>query len=159
MRSILCNYTVGLSTIIIRKKKLENIKSIFNTKYDLLADFDFVVNFSINNNFQCVQEPVAYIRVHEKSLSHIFIDQLILQSKEWYNFAQSNPILSSHKELKKFYEKILYMETKQIISKQKSVNSFYKFLKFPFGLKKIKLFLLLILPKKIFLLLKKINYL
>ena len=63
------------------------------------------------------------------------------------------------KDLKKVYEKILYDEVRQIILKEKFVISFFKFLKFPNSLRKFKLFLLLFLPKKIFLLLKKFNYL
>jgi glycosyltransferase involved in cell wall biosynthesis len=159
LRSILSDYRVGLSTIIVRKRNIKNIKKVFNTTYDLLADFDFVINFSINNNFGCIQEPTAYIRIHEKSLSHVFIDQLIKQAKDWYSEAKTNSSLSSQKELKKVYEKILYDETRQIILKEKFFRAFYKFLKFPLSLRKIKLFLLLFLPKKIFSSLKKINYL
>ena len=159
LKSILSDYVVGLSTIIISRNKIKDIKNVFNIKYDLLADFDFVVNFSIDNNFECIQESTTYIRIHEKSLSHVFIDQLIQQSKEWYSEAQMNPALSAHKELKKVNEKILYDEVRQIILKEKFVISFFKFLKFPNSLRKFKLFLLLILPKKIFLLLKKFNYL
>ena len=105
LKSILSDYVVGLSTIIISRNKIKDIKNVFNTKYDLLADFDFVVNFSIDNNFECIQESTTYIRIHEKSLSHVFIDQLIQQSKEWYSEAQMNPALSAHKELKKVNEK------------------------------------------------------
>ena len=159
LKSILSDYVVGLSTIIISRNKIKDIKNVFNIKYDLLADFDFVVNFSIDNNFECIQESTTYIRIHEKSLSHVFIDQLIQQSKEWYSEAQMNPALSAHKELKKVNEKILYDEVRQIILKEKFVISFFKFLKFPNSLRKFKLFLLLFLPKKIFLLLKKFNYL
>jgi len=159
LKSILSDYVVGLSTIIISRNKIKDIKNVFNTKYDLLADFDFVVNFSIDNNFECIQESTTYIRIHEKSLSHVFIDQLIQQSKEWYSEAQMNPALSAHKELKKVNEKILYDEVRQIILKEKFVISFFKFLKFPNSLRKFKLFLLLFLSKKIFLLLKKFNYL
>jgi len=158
LKSILSDYTVGLSTIVVRKKNIKNIKNVFNTKYDLLADFDFVVNFSINNNFQCIQESVAYIRIHQKSLSHTSIDQLILQFKQWYIYAQNNFALSSQEELKKVYQKVLYMETKQIILKKNFFKGFSQFLRFPLSIKKIKLFLLLILPKKFFLFLKKINY-
>ena len=56
-------------------------------------------------------------------------------------------------------KKIIYDEVRQIILKEKFVISFFKFLKFPNSLRKFKLFLLLFLPKKIFLLLKKFNYL
>ena len=97
--------------------------------------------------------------IHEKSYSYVFINQLIQQSKEWYSEAQANSFLSSQKELKKVYEKILYDETRQIILKENFFKAFYKFLKFPIGLRKLKLSLLLFLPRKIFLLLKKINYL
>ena len=159
LKSILSDYAVGLSTIIVRKEKIKNLKNVFNTNYDLLADFDFVINFSIDNNFGCVQEPTTYIRIHDKSLSHVFIDQLIQQSKEWYSQAQSNSLLSSQKELIKVHEKILYDETRQIILKEKFLKAFIKCLKFPNSFKKFKLFLLLFLPRKIFLLLKKINYL
>ena len=97
LKNILSDYVVGLSTIIVRKDKIKNLKNVFNTNYDLLADFDFVINFSIDNNFGCIQEPTTIIRIHEKSLSHVFIDQLIQQSKEWYSKAQSDPFLSSQK--------------------------------------------------------------
>ncbi len=157
LTKILSEYSIGLSTIVIRKKSLKNFSNVFNTKYDLLADYDFAINFSIENEFQCIQDPVAQIRIQEKSTSHKFKEEQIKQLKLWYSSIELHPIISKKKEMKKALERINYMEIMQILSTKKFPDGFNRVLKFPFGMKKIKLILALILPKKIFLQLKKLN--
>ena len=157
LKAMLLNYSVGLSTIIIRKKNIKNINNVFNVKYDLLADYDFIINFSIKNEFQCIQKPTTFIRVHDKGTSYLYKDKQIQQLKSWYNSIQSNKILSSQIEMKKVYERIEYMEVMQIIFEKNFFQSFKRVLKFPFGIKKLKLVLALILPKNIFLQIKRFN--
>ena len=156
LNAILSNYSVGFATVIIRKKYLQNIKKVFNTQYDLLADYDFVINFSIKNKFECVQNPVVCYRLHEKSTSLILINKQISQLKLWYSSIQSHPILSSQEGIKKVSERINYMEAMQIILEKNFYQGFCQAFKFPFGFKKLKLIIALILPKSIFLKLKKI---
>ena len=158
LNAILSNYPVGLVTIVIRKKYLQNIKKVFNTQYDLLADYDFVINFSIKNKFECVQDPVACYRIHKKNTSLILINQQISQLRLWYSSIQSHPILSLQKGMKKVSERINYMEAMQIILEKSFYQGFCQVFKFPFSFKKLKLIIALILPKSIILKLKNFNY-
>ena len=158
LNAILSNYPVGLLTIIIRKKYLQNIKRVFNTQYDLLADYDFVINFSIKNKFECVQDPVACYRIHKKNTSLILIDKQISQLRLWYSSVQSHPILSSQKGMKKVSERINYMDAMQTILEKNFYHAFCKVFKFPFSFKKLKLIIALILPKSIILKLKNLTY-
>ena len=158
LNAILLQYSVGLLTIIIRKKYLQNIKKVFNTQYDLLADYDFVINFSIKNKFECVQDPVACYRIHKKNTSLILINERISQLKLWHSSIQSHPILSSQKGMKKVSENIKYSDAMQTILEKNFYHGFCKVFKFSFGFKKIKLIIALILPKRIILKLKNLNY-
>ena len=59
--------------------------------------------------------------------------------------------------MKKVFERIEYMEVMQIIFEKNFSQGFKRVLKFPFGIKKLKLVLALILPKNIFLQIKRLN--
>ena len=141
LNRILSNYSVGILTIMIRKKYLKNIKKVFNVEYDLLSDYDFVINFSINNEFDCIQEPVACYRIHDKQTSLTLIDEQIPQMERWFSLNQNHPILSCQKEMSKVLENINYMKSIKIILKENFYQSLYQVFKFPFIFKKLKLFI------------------
>ena len=155
LKSILSNYTVGLLTIMIRKKSLKNLSEVFNIKFDLLADYDFVIRFSVDNKFECVQEPLACYRVHKKNTSLLQNKKQIEQLKAWYELIKSDSFFSSQKEIYEIDKKIKYMESLHLILEKNFFKGFYETFKFPMGINKIKLFLALFLPKNIFLGLKK----
>tara|TARA_Y100000590_G_scaffold470153_1_gene662363 strand:+ start:4052 stop:4954 length:903 start_codon:yes stop_codon:yes gene_type:complete len=155
LKSLLSEYTVGLLTIMLRKKSLKNFDEMFNTKYDLLADYDFVLRFSVDNYFECIQEPVACYRIHKNNMSNLEKEKQISQLKSWFNSIKSDSVFSSQKEIGDVYERIKYMEVLNLILEKNFFKGFYEAIKFPIGIKKIKLFLALCLPKSVFLNLKK----
>ena len=64
------------------KKKLFK-KRKFNQNYEIIGDFDFFVNLSINNYFGYVEKPLAFYRVHNNNFSQIKIDLWIKELKSW----------------------------------------------------------------------------
>lgn len=149
LNQILSNYLVGLLTIMLRRKYLTNIQNVFNTEYDLLGDYDFVINFSINYEFDCVQEPIACYRIHNKQTSLTLIEKQIPQMEKWFLSHQRHPILSSQKEMSKVLENINYMKSIKIILKDNFFQALYEVFKFPFIFKKLKFFINLNLRKKL----------
>ena len=79
-KSLLNDYKMPVISIVIRKAFLPDITNVFNAKYDLLADFDFSINFSLKHKFDCIQDPVAIYRRHEFQLSRK------LFGKQEYNY-------------------------------------------------------------------------
>ena len=70
MNDLLKIYSIPLPMIIIRKKILNNMRHIFNPKLKVIGDFDLSLRLSINNNFDCIQEPIAFNRIHSESFSY-----------------------------------------------------------------------------------------
>lgn len=67
-KDLIKNYNIGILTAIIRKKILTN-KNLFNSKYNIIGDFDLFLRLSKKHNFQAVQIPVATYRIHKNNFS------------------------------------------------------------------------------------------
>ena len=147
---LLKSYNVGLLTIMIRKKFLINTKKIFNPKYNMLADFIFVLNFSLKYKFECVQEPLATYRYHSNQMSFKYYNTSINQHQKWLN---TNSEINKFKTFKEFYvinDKIKFMQLVGLIKKSKNFTVFKKILSYPNNIYKIKLFLKFFIPKMFF---------
>ena len=67
--SLILNYNISFLAIIFKKKNLSNFPKIFNTKFDLISDFDFVLRHSKINEFLPIQKPLMVYRKHKNSMS------------------------------------------------------------------------------------------
>lgn len=150
---LLKEYCVGLLTIAIRRKSISKYKDIFNPRYNLISDFDFVLNFSLNNKFECVQKPIAIYREHidQQQRKYFF-----LQAKnfcDWYLVIKKK-ILNKHSNFKNLEMKyIFYRQILKIQNKNFFKTFFYIVRKKNLKVKlKLKL-LLIVIYKKLF-----INY-
>ena len=118
-----------------------------NNDFHIIGDFDLTVRLASKWEVDCVQEPIATARFHETNVSLLNKNMEIEELKIWYREATKNISFVSKKALKNFYLKILYLETIDIISKEKFYKSFLAVMKFPFCSNKIKLVVTLFLPK------------
>lgn len=80
-QKLLNDYKVGLLTILIKKEIFK--KSNFNEKYNIIGDFDFILKLSTKSKFFCVQEPLAFYRIHDENLFKKRIDLYINEIKDW----------------------------------------------------------------------------
>ena len=145
-KALLKDYKVGLLTIMIRKNSIEDIKNVFKVNYDLLADFDFVIRFSFKFKFDCIQEPIAIYRQHNNQLQRKLFDKQVDQLENWV--LDNEDVLKPYSEdkLKNIKNRIQYMKILKLINQKKYLESFLKIIKYPFGIKKIKLIVILIVP-------------
>ena len=147
-KSLLNDYKIALLTIVIRKAFLNDITNVFNSKYDLLADFDFSVNFSLKHKFDCIQDPIAIYRRHEFQLSRKSFDKQVKQLESWIAEIKLNSKTNSF-NLSSIENKIKYMKVLKLIYEKKLFKSLSQIYKYPLGLNKIKLIAILILPNYI----------
>ena len=147
-KALLNDYKVALLTIVIRKAFLTNITNVFNSKYDLLADFDFSVNFSLRHKFDCIQDPIAIYRRHEFQLSRKSFDKQVKQLESWIAEIKLNSKTNSF-NLSSIENKIKYMKVLKLIYEKKLFKSLSWIYKYPLSLNKIKLIAILILPNYI----------
>jgi len=151
---LLKDYIIKSPTYIIRKNFLDSLELNFNEKYHIIGEFDLILRLAANCKIDCVQTPIAYVRIHGKNESLLNRDIEIEEMRTWYNEIKNDPTFSSYAELSKFPLKISYLETMQSILQERFSKSFLKVLKYPFCFDKIKLLTSLLLPKSV---LKKIK--
>ena len=143
---IIKNYQVGFLTVMIRKNLL-NKKIVFDYKYDLLSDYDFVLNFSLKHHFHCVDKPLAFYRIHTGQLQK---KKMIIQAKQfcqWFKKKKIKTIFKNY-DLSTIYKKYEYYNLVKELNGS-IFNIYLKiFKKFNF-LNFLKINVLIFLPKKI----------
>ena len=92
---IIKNYQIGILTVLLRKSFL-NKNKLFDFKYDLLSDFDFILNFSQKHTFKVIEKPLAFYRIHENQLQK---KKMISQAKQFCDWYEKKKI---KKKFKKF---------------------------------------------------------
>ena len=140
-------YSVGMLTVILRKKFLEENKDVFNTKFNMLSDLDFVLKFSKKHKFNCIQEPLAIYRQHEEQLQNKNLEKQVEQMLNWYEEIKESKEFGDEGNLKMLKEKCKFFEILKYINKKFYKKSLKEIILYPNNLQKIKLFLMLIIPK------------
>ena len=74
-------YCTGISTLMFKKNIFED--KMFDERFHIIGDFDFVINESLFRKFSVVREHLVYYRMHDKNESllnrerHIRIKNLV----------------------------------------------------------------------------------
>ena len=144
--SIIKNYQVAFLTIVIRKKFL-NIEKVFDFKYDLISDYDYVLDFSLKHNFKSINKPLAFYRIHIGQLQKI---KMISQAEQFCKWFKKKKIEIKFKDydLSSIHKKYEYFDLIKNLKKSKiklimKMTKKFNFINF------IKISILILFPKKI----------
>ena len=144
--SIIKNYQVAFLTIVIRKKFI-NKKQVFDFKYDLISDYDYLLEFSLKHNFKSINKPLAYYRIHIDQLQK---KKMITQAEQFCKWFKKKKIETKFKDydLSSIYKKYEYFDLIRNLNKPK-IKLIVKTIK-NFDFKNfIKISVLILFPKKI----------
>ena len=148
------DYFIIISGSIIRKKVFDKIGK-FNSKFNIIGDFEFMMRASRIFNFHGLNEPLIYYRVHENNFSKKNINIFYEEFFSWYKDQSEigdNDFLINREYFKK---KLLFLEINHLLlNKKKNLLLLKKILKYPNILQIIKFIIGFILPKKIIRLIK-----
>ena len=138
-------HCVSVQTILIRRKSLKSLK-IFDSSIDLISDMDFIIRFAYKNKFECVQDPVAYYRIHDENYSKVKAKEQIEQLKKWFEEIKDSKIFSEEKQKTILFNQIQYARIIREILDEKKWKVFKLILLFPNSIRKIKLLVAFLLP-------------
>ena len=147
--NIISNPTVTILNTIIRKTEYSKMRSGFNKKYKIIGDFDFFVRISRSCQFDCVQTPLVYYRLHENNFTKKNRVLEIEEFENWFEKIKKIKDFFTKEEIDLINQKILYKKTTILILNQEILNSLTNILKIKNNLKKTKLLLALLIPKKL----------
>lgn len=145
-------YKIGILTVIFRREFFTKYKVNFNSKYNIIGDFDFILRLMKLTNFSCIQKTLAIYRIHMHNFSYRNYNMYITELEDWL---QQQRIISNNIFIKFVEKKISYMKIISDIYHGSKIKAFLKIIKLPFNYQKIRLFLILIIP---LIILKKLKY-
>ena len=144
--SIIKNYQIGIITVVIRKKFINN-NITFDSRYDLISDYDFGLNFSLKHNFESINKPLAFYRIHKNQIQK---KKMILQAQQFCDWFLKKNIKKKFKnyDTSSIQRKYEYYDLIRDLNKSK-IKLYLKMFK-NFNLKNfLKVNALIFFPKKI----------
>jgi glycosyltransferase involved in cell wall biosynthesis len=145
-QKLLSNYNIGGILTALCKKKIFQRKQ-FIDKYEIIGDFDFFVNISLSSFFGCIQEPLAYYRVHESNMS---LRKIHLHIQELESWLKNNKI-KDHLKNYSFKGVIFILQSlkiKKSFLNGDKIAALREIIKSPFNFKKYKFLILFFIPRK-----------
>ena len=141
-KKIIKDYCIGIITVMIKKNILSK-KNAFDPKYNVIGDFDLFTRLAKKNKFMAVQAPLATYRVHGENLS---IKNRIKEIDELKDWLRNNKYKLQSFEKKIIQNKIDIRHFSYLKLKGKFIESLKLFLNKPFLNKKLKNFIILLIP-------------
>ena len=146
LNELLDEYVVGMLTLIVRRSALESLEQIFDSRYNIISDFDLVIRLATKWKLACVQKPVANYRFHGGNLSLIEAGKGLSELEAWYLAMSHHPIIGYQSRFACRRRAITYMKIMQFIMQGERILAFYSFLSYPLCPRKLRLLIALIMP-------------
>lgn len=135
-KEFLNNYPVSISSLMIKKKLFD--KNKFNTKYEIIGDFDLVIRLIKKHKFSYIKNPLLHYRDHNNNRTKI---KFLLRLKEmdyWINNQLKNNTYT-REEIKTQSDKNNYWKCKYDLEEKNYKNFKKNIKKIPISIKTIKL--------------------
>ena len=140
---LLKNYFVKMGTIIIKKELISSLR--FNSNYNIIGDFDFILRAARKYKGMGFQDLLVNIRIHQSNFTHnnrkMFYQEFLKWIKD-QNFKET--LFKRNKFI--LLQKLEYLRIIYLLLNNKRFNIIFDILKIsPFS-KKLKLLLIYFLP-------------
>jgi len=155
LNSLLQNYVVGLLTIVIRRTAFTSLDRPFDSRFQIIGDFDLVVRLAETWMFECVQSPVAYFRWHGSNISSTQNERNLCETEIWLHEMREYSKISSQQGFGRIEELYLYKKAMIRIEQKKMKEAMSLFWGISFGMEKLKILTAFILPNFVLNILRK----
>jgi len=148
--ALIKDYSVKISSLIIRKKNIikNNKNHIFNSKYNIIGDYDFVIDMASKFNFYTNSNPTVNCSFHGENYSLKNRNEYLEEFNYWYkNIDFNNKNFFKLKNV--IDDNLLYINLFNKLTNNKSMNLFFEILKIRKIKNKIKLIIILMMPKRL----------
>ena len=102
------NYDVALVTICINKESFKKKNTIFDSNYNIIGDFVFMMKMSKFSKISILKKPLAIYRVHNNNYTNQNYFELGNELRLWVD---KNKKLQKLSNFRYFYNRLLYYES------------------------------------------------
>ena len=145
--ALLETYKVGLLTVIVRKNHLPNLKNPFDSRFNIIGDFDLVIRLAAEKKIACVQEPIALYRIHEENLSSLQPHRHLAELQCWISEKSRHKLIKESKNFSRVTESALYKKATLMLLEGNRKGAFRVLSLMQWSALKIRLFCMSILPR------------
>jgi glycosyltransferase involved in cell wall biosynthesis len=145
LNNLLSDYFVHFSTFIVRREALAGFEYLFDSRFSVIHDFDFVIRLSLNWKLASIQEPMSFYRWHDKNFGSISSLHINDEYRLWYEEAKLIPSIIKCPNFKVLTRKIRWFEIVKLICEGDRHRVLVKLTGVPL-LKKIKALVAIMLP-------------
>jgi glycosyltransferase involved in cell wall biosynthesis len=142
------HYTVGMLTMIVRRKAVESLSYAFDPRYQIIGDFDLSIRLAVKWKFASIQYPLAHYRMHDNNLSTKHRQLHNQEIEQWFDETSNNHEISIKKGYHDHKKVLTYLKGLEAIESNELIRAVKYLLILPFVLK-LKLLLAIILPNEI----------
>ena len=145
---LLKDYNIGILSVLIRKTAYNSVVG-FNNQYEFSGDFDFIIRLSVKWRIDCIQEPLAYYRIHSNNFTFINNVNNAIEIKELEKWILDEKIVSDRNlkpHLHNISKRNNFLKTMKHINEGKLTKAIKNIIFSPMEFSKIKLVLYIILP-------------
>jgi len=105
LNNLLDDYFVHMSTLVVRKIAIDKLEYVFDDRFDIIGDMDFVLRLSKNWEMGSIQLPMAYYRWHDNNTGYTSNYKISDEFNIWYSESKDkkeyNQALNFNKLVKK----------------------------------------------------------
>jgi len=148
LNKILKKYTVGMLTIMVRRSSLKGLDYVFDSRFQMIGDFDLVTRVAIEWKFASIQEPLAYYRDHDNNMTKKHRNLQNNEMKQWLAESNSDERISNNDGYKARENLLLYSQGIEALDKNQKLVALKILWKIAFDLK-IKLMVRMAVPKSV----------
>ena len=145
--NLINDYSVKISSLILRKKILENFEnSIFDKDYNIIGDYDLVMKIATQYKCSTNDFPSVNCSFHGDNYSLKNRDEYVDEFNMWYKKIDFNnqKFLSKKSNIK---DNLFYINLFRDITTNKEFKNLTQIFKIKSFLKKVKLFTIFMMPK------------
>ena len=99
------NYNIGILTTVIRKVFFLQLEKKFDERFSIIGDFDLFLRLSKLCEFESIQEPLAFYRLHGQNLSTLNKEKEVKEYEIWIN---ENQLTLNQFQMKKIKTNVNY---------------------------------------------------
>ena len=115
------NYLIAISSLIIKKDLIKK-KNFFNKKYNIIGDFDAVMQISKTSKAYAFQKPLLKIRIHGENFLDINRKMFFEEFKHWFLRQKRDNYFNNNKYI--FLKSLLYLYFVSLFPK--FIKNFFK---------------------------------
>ena len=120
---LLDKYTVGILTLVLRRKAFESLEVQFDSRFHIIGDFDLVIRMASRWKVGAVQSPVACYRIHQENETGKNLHLTVRETLEWYREYEKDEIIGASKSLRKVKLRITYVKAIALISDNQKISA------------------------------------